>query len=75
MEDDESLKIQNKIWGKASNFIQKVFDNEPSYNKKYLKTKIKTYENIIYTSFHDNGMPEKNVHCVCLSVILTDSGF
>lgn len=75
MEDDESLKIQNKIWGKASNFIQKGFDNEPSYNEKYLKTKIKAYESIINTSFHDNGMPEKNVHCICLSVMLTYSGF
>ena len=28
----------------VSNSINKVFDSEPIYNEKYLKTKVKSYE-------------------------------
>ena len=35
------LKKYNGIWKKVSNSIKKVFDSEPVYNEKYLKTKIK----------------------------------
>ena len=33
----------NDIWHKVSNSIKKEFDSEPICNKKFLKTKIKSY--------------------------------
>ena len=43
------------------------------YNNKYIKTKIKIYNNRINTNFENNKIPENNEYCTCLSVILLDS--
>ena len=43
------------------------------YNDKYIKTKIKIYNNRIITNFQDNQIPKDNEYCICLSVILLDS--
>lgn len=40
-----------------------------------LETKIKSYGDKINTNFHENRIPKQSSHCVCLSVILTDSVF
>ena len=42
IEDDELMKKYNNIWNKVSNSVKKEFDSEPIYNKKFLKTKIKS---------------------------------
>ena len=34
-----------------SNLLKKGFDSEPLYNDKYIKTKIKFYNNRVYTNF------------------------
>ena len=44
-------------------------------NKKYPKTKIKTYEGRIHTHFHIDRMPEEGSHSICSSAILIDSVF
>ena len=62
----------NEIWGKVKNSLRKEFDNEPVYNEKYLKAKIKSYNGIINTNFHKSKIP-KSIHL--LSVILIDSVF
>ena len=45
------------------------------YNDKYTKTKIKIYNDIVYTNFQHNKIPKDNEYCACLSVILLDSIF
>ena len=60
----------NKIWNKVSNIIKKRFDSEPVYSEMYLKTKIKSYEAKINTSFYNNKMPKEGSHCIWLSVII-----
>ena len=45
------------------------------YNDKYIKTKIKIYNDKVYTNFQHNKMPKDNEYCACLSVILLDSIF
>ena len=69
------LKQYDKIWEKISNIMQKGFGSQPVYNEKYLKTKIRFYNNKINTNFHDNDIPKEYSHYVCLSVILIDSVF
>ena len=54
---------------------QKNFDNEPKYNEKHLKTKIKTYKGKINANFNNNKISKEDSQCVCLSVILIDSVF
>ena len=41
--DDELLEKYNRIWKKVKNSIEKGFDSEPVYNEKYIKAKIKSY--------------------------------
>ena len=43
------------------------------YNKKYLKAKIKPYNEKINTNFHNNKIPKEDPQYICLSVILLDS--
>ena len=47
------LEKHNKIWEKVKNSIKKEFHSEPVYNEKYLKTKIKSYNEKINTPFHN----------------------
>ena len=51
------------------------FDSKTTYgdDDKYIKTKIKTYADIIITNFHNKKMPKEKVTCKCLSVIMLDS--
>ena len=45
------------------------------YDEKYLKAKIKSYNGIINTNFHNNKIPKESSQFICLSVILIDSVF
>ena len=42
IEDDDLLENNNIFWDKVSTDIKKKIDSEPAYNKKCLKTKIKS---------------------------------
>ena len=43
IENDHLLEIYNTIWNKVSADIKNEFDSEPVYNKKILKTKIRSF--------------------------------
>ena len=73
--DKKILEKYNKIWNKIKNLFKKEFNSEPGYNDKYIKTKIKIFNNRVYTNFQNNKIPKDNKNCVCLSVILLDSIF
>ena len=45
------------------------------YNNKYIKTRIKMYNDRVYTNFQHNQIPKGNEYCVCSSVIWLDSIF
>ena len=63
------------MWNKIKSLIKKEFNSEPVYNDKYIKTKIKIYNNRVYTNFQHNEIPKDNEYFACLSVILLDSIF
>ena len=58
---------------KISNIIKKEFDSQPLYNKKCLKTKVKSYNETISINLHNNKITKEGSQCICLSVILIDS--
>ena len=55
--------------------MKKEFNSEPMYNYKYIKTKTKIYNDVVYTNFQHNKIPKDNEYCTGLSVILLDSNF
>ena len=73
--DNKLLKKYNKIWEKNSNLINTEFDSEPVYgdNDKYIKAKIKMYEDRVNTNFPDKKVPKENASYKCLSLIMLDS--
>ena len=60
-------------FGKHSN--KEEFDSDPVYNEKYLKAKLKFYNEKINTNSHYNEIPKEGPQFICLSVILIDSVF
>ena len=73
--DSKLLKNYNKIWEKISNLMSIEFDSEPVYgdNDKYIKTKIKMYEDRVNTNFQGKKVPKENASCKCLLLIMLDS--
>ena len=59
IKDEKLLEKYNEIWKKVSKIIKKEFDNNPVYNEKYIKTKIKSYNGKINTNFHNNKIPKE----------------
>ena len=51
------------------------FDSDPVYgdNNKYIKTKIKMYEDGVNTNFQGKNAPKENTSYKCLSLIMLDS--
>ena len=64
---------------KIEKLIGKDFNTKPTYGNddKYIKTKIKTYEDNITTNFYNKKgskkLPEEKIPRKCLSVITLDS--
>ena len=57
IENDDLLEKYNTIWDKARVDMKKEFDSEPVYNKKFLKTEIKSYGDEV-TDFYDKRIPK-----------------
>ena len=73
--DKQRFKNYNKIWNKIEKLMRIDFESKATYgyDDKYIKTKIKTYADIIITNFHNKKMPKEKVPCKCLSIIMLDS--
>ena len=72
--DNKLLKKYNKIWGKVCNLMNIEFGDEPVYGDgdKYIKTKIKLYEDRVNTNFQSKKVPKENASYKCLSLIMLD---
>ena len=68
------LEKYNTIWDKVSADIKKESDSNPVYNKKILKTKIKSHGDEV-KDFHTKKNPKVKSTHTCLAVISLDSAF
>ena len=79
IKDIQLLKNYNKIWKKIEKLMKIDFNTKTTYgdDDKYIKTKIKTYEDNITTNFYNKKgskkLPEENIPHKCLSIIILDS--
>ena len=55
------------------NKLKIKFRSLPVYDKKYLKTKVRRYEDMIKTNLLGNGIPKENMHYACIACITVDS--
>ena len=77
VKDKQLFKNYNKIWEKTKSLMRKKFDSKPFYanddNSKYIKTKIKTFNDSMITNFHNKNVPKEKIPHKCLSIIVLDS--
>ena len=77
--DKQLFKNYNKIWKKTERLININFDSKPTYcdDDKYIKIKIKTYEDSITTNFYNEKVskkiPEEKIPCKYLSIVMLES--
>ena len=50
-----------------------TFNALPVYDDRYIKTKIRTYGDKVYTNFRDLNVPEDDIECESFTVISIDS--
>ena len=71
--DDEKLwKTYNKIWSELNVTIGKNIYKDQVFEKKYMKTKIKSYNNTITEDFNGKA-PTDGIKWICLSAIVINS--
>ena len=70
--EDVYLKYA-EIWNKIKSILNVKFHSQPIYDDKYIKTKVKTFNNTINTLFSGDEIPKERNHYVCISAICIDS--
>ena len=71
IEVDDLLEKCNTIWDNVSTDVKKEFDSDSVYNKKFLKTKIRSHGGEV-TDFYDKEISEVNSNNTWLAVISLD---
>ena len=71
--DNEKLLEKYKIEGLRLNIQNIALNALPFSDDRYIKTKIRTYRNKVYTNFHGLNVPEHNIECESFTVISIDS--
>ena len=71
--DNNVLVSYNEIWDKIKELIDKKLDSEPIYDGKYIKSKVRLFDGVVFTNFHDSEIPRGNMHYVYFALITIDS--
>ena len=72
-EDDNIFSKCNEIWNKTKMILNIKFHSQPTYDEKYIQTKVKTINYIINTDFSDNDIQKERNHCTCIAAVNIDS--
>ena len=61
------------IWTKIEDLKNTELNALPVYDDRYIKSKIRTYGDKIYTNFCDLNVPEDDIECESFTVISIDT--
>ena len=73
IEDERVYLKYTEIWNKIKDIINVKFHNQPIYDDKHIKTKVKTFNNMINTLFSGGKIPKEKNHYTCIAAICIDS--
>ena len=73
IKDDEVWDKYDKIWEVIKNKLDVIFYSESVYEYKYLKAKVREFDEIIRTNLLGNGIPKENMHYTCIVCVTIDS--
>ena len=68
-----SFRIYKAVWNKIEDFKNIKWNTLPVFDDRYIKTKIRTYGNKVYTNFCGLNVPEDDIECASFTVISIDS--
>ena len=72
--EEESVYLKYaEIWNIMKSVLNVKFHSQPIYDDKYIKTKVKTFNNILNTLVSGDEIPKEIIHYVCISAICIDS--
>ena len=73
MTDDDSVLIKyNEIWNKIKRILNIKFHSVLIYDEKYIKTKVREFNDIVNTSFWGNKRSKEGMHLTCIACICID---
>ena len=72
-EDEDVYLKYSEIWNKIKSVLNIKFHSQPICVDKYIKVKVKTFNNTINTLFSKDGIPKERIHYVCISAVYIDS--
>ena len=73
IKDDDVLYKYNEIWDKIKEKLNIKFNNEPIYDKKYIKAKVSEFHGIIKTNVLGNKVLKENMRYTCIACLMIDS--
>ena len=73
IEDDNLYIRYNQIWNKIKELLGVKFYSEPIYDDSYIKTKVKTFSDIIKTLFSGDEIHKERVEYLCIACISVDN--
>ena len=72
--EDESMYLKyTEIWNKIKDILNVKCYSQPIYDNKYIKAKVKTFNNMINTLFSGDEIPKERINYVCIAAICIDS--
>ena len=72
IKDDKVWDKYDKIWNVIKDKLGIKFHSEPVYEYKYLRVKVREFDDIIKTNFLGNDVPNKNMHYTFIACIIMD---
>ena len=73
IDDEKLLEKYKTIWIKIEDLKIYWINALPVYDGRYIKPKIRTYSNKVYTNFRGLNLPEGYIECESFTVISIDS--
>ena len=70
IEDENLLEKYKAIWTKVEDLENIELNALPVYDDRYIKTKIRTYDDKVYTNFPGLNMPEEIYNAILLQSFL-----
>ena len=72
IDDEKLLEKYKAIWTKIQNLKNIELNALPVYDYRYIKTKIRTYGNEVYTNFRGLNVPEDDIEFESFTIISID---
>ena len=72
IDDEKLLEKYKAIWTKIQNLKNIELNALPVYDYRYIKTKIRTYVNKVYTNFRGLNVPEDDIEFESFTIISID---